>query len=153
MENKSISPFQMRQLQILHIEIENTRTDIIDPEKLQTELLGDVMIHHDGERWSGLLTMDFKATDKRDIERDRFNFTMTIGAAFTYSAENTPEEKARFDTLLKLNGATTLLIALRGRVLTSCAALGMPQLLVPSIKLREFEWTDSSDVLQKNKMN
>ena len=148
MNNTSKSAFQTKSIQVLKLEVNNAAVSPIDVNDLDTDLTGEYILGHQETFWFGVITMNYYA--KMKDANPQFLFEMTMGATFCFDAENTQDNKDRFERLLKLNGAAALLLAMRTRVLSVSVALGIPQLIVPNINLKEFDLKNSSDEFLKS---
>ncbi len=143
MSDSHISPFQMIASQITDFECVNLMIGSGNADEIKHSLKGSYALEYADHVWRGHISFVYEAM-KKDQESETLHITVCSQHFFVYHAEETEEERARFEKLLKTNGAISSLAILRTSTSVAANTLGVRvPVLVPSINLNKFEWQHS----------
>ena len=135
-----VSPFKMIASQITDFNCVNLMLAPCGANEIQHALEGSCSAEHAGGVWRGHIAFRYQALWKPDDEI-QLQITVQSQSFFEYTAEDTKEEKARFEHLLKTNGAIAALAILRTNTHVTANTLGVRvPILIPNINLKEFVW-------------
>lgn len=143
MPDSHISPFQMVVSQITDFECVNLMVGSGNADELKHSLKGSFSLEYADHIWRGHITFMYEAV-RKDEKTESFHLSVCSQHFFVYHAEETEKERARFEKLLKTNGAISSLAILRTSTSVAANTLGVRiPVLVPSVNLNEFEWQNT----------
>ena len=142
MPNLQHSPFQMVATQITDFRCVNLLLGSCDAKELEHELTGSAFLEYADDSWRGHIVFRYQAV-KRDGDSLSLQLNACSQSFFVYQAEETQEERTRFDRLLKTNGAFSALGIMRTLTNATANALGVRvPILIPNTNLTQFHWQE-----------
>lgn len=134
------SAFQLKEYKIQKMVI-NAPGENVTPETTTLLYFANCDVTRSDHGWTGNIAIGLKIAPKDEADTTLLE-TVIVGT-FMDGSDDTPENKERFEKLLKLSGATTLIPIARAAACSAVSIMGYHgKLIIPNINVYTLNWNE-----------